>query len=877
MQQVNIVPTVAEASEVVGTINVTIGPQFLNLFSEHLYSSPNKAFEELVSNSWDAGAETVYIGVPKDRSEASACVWVLDNGESMDIEGLRALWAVAKSTKREDPPANGRNQIGKFGIGKLATYLLAHQLTYVCKADDGVIRSVTMDYRRIDEAAETELHIDPIPLEVRQLDEKGLAKLLEDVAFDDEIALLIEEGVPKPKPSSDDEWEDEYGGDDVAPSTEGGTWTLALLTDLKSAGQEMQSGWIRRLLRTALPLGNSISVVFNGESLDSTKVDAEIDREWILGENLGLESITVSDRGSDTSSEFEISETLKPKPHLHIEGLVGKITGSVRLYKDKISGGKSDALGSSNGFLVNIKGRVVNLHHPYFGLENLSHSAWSKFRATVRFDGLDDILAVNREDLSRSHELRIFRAFLRSLFNKARVEHDALIQAAWPNAGDILTGSWNAIPLEALGRVIDEGVNSVAGVPEFIDTSGIDDMDAALDEWQESMSTSPGDLIRKVDFESLQPDAPLVKYNLATRRVVINSNHPFSLEYGETRELQLLLRDSALVDLLTEAHMSDIGIDDDQIRETREYRDQLYRTIAQVNRRSGVQIAAMLLGTTNRDTPFEYAVGDALSYLGFAVQRLGEGGKSDLPEGVATAPIPAEPTPISRDDKIKSYKFTYDAKSSKNGKAKTGNLGISGLARHRDDYDAEHVLVVAPDFEMGALQKECRKNEVTPMRAKDLAELLMLTAAFGPLDLEQFREVLYLCDPDEVHAWVSDLSIERKTARHLSLDLILDALDHIGFEAKNAIHVSVIADRINQITEDQVKPNEKDVRSIVFGLAVVVPSLVRVVPRTGYVFLSTSSDKLRVAVRQQVDALPPEYKFGLDELLNSDNDGAAKK
>ena len=58
-----------------------------------------------------------------------------------------------------------RRPIGKFGVGKLATYLLAHELTYVCKAADGVIRAVTMDYRRIDDdPKKTALHIDPVPL-----------------------------------------------------------------------------------------------------------------------------------------------------------------------------------------------------------------------------------------------------------------------------------------------------------------------------------------------------------------------------------------------------------------------------------------------------------------------------------------------------------------------------------------------------------------------------------------------------------------------------------------------------------------------------------------------------------------------------------------
>ena len=57
--------TLVTAGNIVDKINVTIGPQFLNLFSEQLYSSPNKAFEELVANSWDPGATVVHIGVQR--------------------------------------------------------------------------------------------------------------------------------------------------------------------------------------------------------------------------------------------------------------------------------------------------------------------------------------------------------------------------------------------------------------------------------------------------------------------------------------------------------------------------------------------------------------------------------------------------------------------------------------------------------------------------------------------------------------------------------------------------------------------------------------------------------------------------------------------
>ena len=65
-----------ELGEPDGTVNVSIGPRFLELFSENLYSSPNKAFEELVANSWDAGAKCVYISMPSNLASPTAAISV---------------------------------------------------------------------------------------------------------------------------------------------------------------------------------------------------------------------------------------------------------------------------------------------------------------------------------------------------------------------------------------------------------------------------------------------------------------------------------------------------------------------------------------------------------------------------------------------------------------------------------------------------------------------------------------------------------------------------------------------------------------------------------------------------------------------------------
>ena len=117
-------------------IPVTISYRIIELFSAGLYSSPNKAFEELVSNSYDAMATKVSVYVPSDKSTESSIMWVCDNGTSMNSEELKQFWAIGRSHKK-DITESERMPIGKFGIGKLATYILAQNLTIICKANNG--------------------------------------------------------------------------------------------------------------------------------------------------------------------------------------------------------------------------------------------------------------------------------------------------------------------------------------------------------------------------------------------------------------------------------------------------------------------------------------------------------------------------------------------------------------------------------------------------------------------------------------------------------------------------------------------------------------------------------------------------------------------
>lgn len=839
---------VSSIGEPVDVVRVQIGPQFLNLFSEHLYSSPNKAFEELISNSWDAGATVVHVNVPDDLNIETASIWVLDNGTSMDVDGFRTLWSVATSSKRMSPPPTGRKPIGKFGVGKLATYLLSHELTYVCKAEDGVIRAITMDYRRIEQGEKTALHIEPLPLSVRTISDTQLTSLLISLDHGDEISALIRSGVAETKHDTD--FVDEFGGAEPEPAAPKGTWTLAVLSSLKQAGKDLRTGWIRRLLRTALPLGKTITIRFNNEVLSSAKTTSDVKCEWILGTGLVFDTVVIP-----SGETVAIEERTTPYPHLFVEGL-GRITGRARLYESRISGGKSDKIEASNGFFINVLGRVIKPDDPYFGLENLSHSAWSKFRATIRADGLDKVLSVNREGVAQSRELMIVKAVIMRLFNKARQIHDVSVGQSWPDIGAVLTEKWGVVPFQPLHRVVGDAFSSHGATPEFVDMSKVASLDPARLEWERKSHEEPGELIKDVILADLGSYNKLVRYDVNTRTVVVNRNHPFAEEHAETSEQLRVLRDMALVDLLTDAFMVDIGIPEDRLTEIRNYKDRALRLVAQVRRRSAAQIASLLNNATAHPKGFERIVGDALDYLGFSVERLGQSGE---PEGVAIAVI----TPAANDARV-AYKFTYDAKSSESGKAKTHNVGIAGLARHRRDKNADFTLVVAPGFNAGALEQEARENLVTPMLASDLARLVMATVGYGAFDLVEFRGVFALYSPTSVTAWVDGLISGRANKKLLSLATLISALTELTSanpDRPDMLHCSQIAEQCRKILGDMQFPTRVDVAKAIGGLALIVPNVISVSNQD--VFMNASATKIRETIVRQLNTLPDDLRYGM--------------
>ena len=830
-----------------GQVEVKIGPQFLNLFSKQLYSSPNKAFEELVCNSWDADAENVHIRIPENLEAEDAKIWILDDGSSMDVEGFHDLWSVASSKKRDSYTTSIRKSIGKFGVGKLSTYLLANQLTYICKAGDGIVRMITMDYRDIEAKEGGHLHIDPVPLAVRKIDDNTFKELCSGYLNAPHLEHLFHNSV---KQINCEEFEEEFGGAENSPSTGGNTWTIAILSDLKEEGKGIQIGWIKRLLRTALPLGNSIRIALNNEALLPSKTDVKVLQAWELGPDLEIDTLMIDE------DNIKIEKKCDPYPHIVIPK-VGELSGKVKLFADKISGGKSAATEASNGFFVNVLGRVIHPEDPYFGLQNLHHGTWASFRCTVRADDLDKKLTVDRDGMADGEEVKVFRALLMACFNMARSRKKQEQEDGWPSDSETITNEFGrTIPFEPLKRVVEENLASESDPVEFLNLPASEDHSKLRDKWRTLMG-NPSKIIKKTIAIELPPEEKIFKYDVSSQEIVINKSHPFYIEHTTTTEAYQALSDAVLVDLMTDAFILDSGLPEERLSEIREYRDRMQRLVALMKRRSPISIAEAINNMTTDVKGFETIIGDALDSLGFVVERMGQSGK---PEGLAKAIISRK-----SDDEVEKFSFTYDAKSTKHGKVSVGNVGVSGLARHKEDFSADFSLVIAPNFADGALKDECTANGVTPMRAEDLAELVMLTVGYGPLDLREIKGLFSNHSPDESARWVADLKTKLDRKKIISIPTIMEALERLvknNPRLPDVINAAQIAERCRDIMEDNEFPQKNDVISALRGLARIVPNVINCNDR-GDIFLLTKPDQIALAIKNQLSELPKKYQFGL--------------
>ncbi|MBT4160360.1 MAG: hypothetical protein HOE54_03580, partial [Gammaproteobacteria bacterium] len=585
-------------------IEVELSYKIVELFSGGLYSSPNKAFEELVTNSYDAGADTVAVGIPIDSSKREH-LWVFDNGSSMDSNGLRDLWRIGDSTKRENETENNRKQIGRFGIGKLATYILTHKLTYLCRKKNQYL-VVTMDFGVLDK--------DDLKSQQVSLDERKLTSTEAKELVNQYTTSFDESQIPI----------DLFGKD--APKT----WTLCVMNNLKSKATEIQTGRLKWILQTALPLSPGFKLFVNGEELSSSKISNKVSKRLVIGRN---------DQVVKKNDKYK-AEVVDGTPVVHLPS-IKNVRGEVVLYADSFATGtKSEQVGRSHGLFLMVRERLINLDDPLLGMGPFAHGAFNRTRMVVHADELDDDITSTRESIKDTAAYRDLKKYLTSKFNELHAiylaglkseEHKKDVQYKVSKAAYGLTRR----PLYVTAtRLVKGEIDDLTYIdaPTFSDE---DEQHNFLESVKEDMNGDDG-IIHSFVFEPRSPTLPLSRLDLESRSIEINTLHPYIAYLAEQGTSNELIEITATVEVLFEAQLVEDDIATDTRKDILHKRDKTLRSLCSDIHGSATSVAQAVLDAESDETGLEDALVSAFNTIGY--HAVGIGGKGQ-PDGLAIAQL----------------------------------------------------------------------------------------------------------------------------------------------------------------------------------------------------------------------------------------------
>lgn len=816
--------TLESIGKKIDDIEVTISSRIIELFSAGLYSSPNKAFEELICNSYDAFASKVSVYSPDDPTVSNAYIWVCDNGEGLNADELKCLWRIGESTKRKDKERDKKRlQIGQFGIGKLSTYILARKLTYISKKNNRYILA-TMDYNLINN------------------DAKGI-KIDEREVTEQEAQQIINEYI-NPKFLNF-----ELFGMDASP-----TWTISLMTELKPKAAEIKTGRVKWLLSTALPLNPGFELNYNGTKIESSKVNVPIVKRWIIGQD-----DETAEKLDGATTRCESDETGEERYFLDLPNIKG-ICGEFVLYEDSLVEGKASNLGRSHGIFLSIRGRLINLDDPLLGMEAFSHGAFNRTRIIINADELDDNLTSTREAVKDSIPFAQLKAYIKKKFNNEvkkyyfdkenRREQESSVSYRLSQTS--YTTSRRPIYNFIQNYYDDRIIN-----PLLIEKPSQDEKEQLLSLYDTDLETG-GQVIESVVYEYRQIEEPIAKLNLRAKTLYINKSHPFVANYIDGNNSIVPLESIAITEVLTESHLYELSLDEGIINDIVKKRDSTLRQLA-LSDKMGIPAAAMFLKDSLSDaTGLEDAVARVLTVFGFEVTPIGGNGE---PDGKAEACLG-----YSEEGKRKSYSLTYDAKSTKKNKIAAATAHLSGLRRHREKHGADFSLEVAIDYqgsedEMSAISIEAKNEQVTMLTAKDLIKLLLLITP-KQIGLDKLRELFETCyAPQDVHEWIENLEkIEVETPPYYELidtvyelqktDTEAPALRTVRYKLKEKMHVDY---------------STAQVKAWLVLLANLVPGCVTI--EGDFVGVQASAQIIKERVHKAINDIPLGIKPLYDEIF----------
>ena len=699
---------------------VTLSPEVIGLLSEQLYRSPSKAIEELVVNGFDAEANEARVFVPKPEDSETFIV-VYDDGSGMTYGGLADLWKVGRHKVRDEVvlQRKTRKQIGKFGIGKLATYVVANRVTYVTKAE-GQHLAVNINYR--DFVSKPDSTATSIDLGVRKVEE---GELWDDDVFSSAVSAI---GLSR-----------EHLGARF-------TWTMVILEDLKEKAAALTPGRLEWVLRTAMPLRASFRLFLNSHEVESSK---EKNTTLVEFNVVNLEPDRLKGLMKKTGKVWSVEDG-----KLVSESFPSGISGTAMVTKETL-GGKSLDLGRSGGFFVYVRERLVNEEDERFGLHVHTLGTFNRFRADIRIDDLDQILTANRESMEDVKLYRDAQSVLNEVFNQARQRYEDYLKGEKKKELGKRedTRSWvpnRLVEIPTADAMTIYERDHLGTEPDgswmYLEVGPATDI-AALTSSLYTQSGRENPYTYK--YVSKGRSDRLVSFDPVQSTFTINEDHELVIAYAKEPAAQSLFHDLVTSEALLEVYLREAGVSPYVIGEVLERRDLLLRGLADAHLFSLDALGAYIEDSANKSTELEIAVVAGARALGFVAKHISGNGE---PDGIARF----------TDFPHSEQKITLEAKSSdKVPKAK--DIDFSALGNHMEAHGAEGCLLVAPGYQGdddGSAARSAQRDRISCWTVKQFADVVRAAEARQISARDILGIVLTIFTPQDVSTRIERLLSE---------------------------------------------------------------------------------------------------------------------
>lgn len=779
---------VAREGEVNESISIDISFRIIRQFSLQLYDNPRRAIEELVCNSYDANAENCHIQTPENIDDS---LYVLDNGHSMDMEGLRWLWKVAASRKDEElgdeRVKGGRQQIGKFGVGKLASFALGSRLTYLA-TKEGTTRSVSVHQNRLkDEENESEENFDVHQFPADEAQER----------FSD---LFDQSNLPNPW---DEGWE---------------SWTLAVVSDIpeEKTGGNLEAWRLKNMIQTAIPTATDFTAYLNGEQISDRDPHGDLTYTVDLTEDVMVDRIEQAiqnywatekeiDQEEVDESLYEVELTTSPDPSNNEQELagidvpnLGFVSGTGQLYDRPITTDKRKERGfSDNGFRVKVRGKLVNKNDYLFGIGTQSFTTWSKFLGQFEVPGLDDQIRVQRDQLKDSTEVDLTQQILKQTFLQVRKEESKDSSEQKDDSDSEGQKSSTNIQRSFSERLRDRsrqyaydavsGLNEEAGSEAEIDLTSID-----------------------VQTRPMKPTDKAVNYDSERNLIIINEEHPLfdTLRRRDdfTENIEDAFKEILAARLLIHGYLRKNGANDMALAASRQIFDSVLRSAAGSLGADELkyQLSELNDASTMGGTRFEKAIVDIFQNLGLSA--IQEGGP-DTHDGVIEVPQVGENQRISLEAKGSAGIVTHQ------------NVSFDNVNRHRKEEECQSAVVIAREFQLdgiGDKKSALLRNLDEDINEEAVANISLLTTDALEVFLRlhhkrafTYSETIDIFRNNEVPGEIVDYVIEvweSKPNDQLTRDILEAAHDFMKDDPTNAPSIGALTydDRLRGVKREKI-------------------------------------------------------------------------